>query len=264
MRIARDGVALVSAEGDVRHVAVRATTDPRAFADRDAVLVAVKAFATQAALAPLHGVLPPHALVASVQNGLDNDAAARAALPGARVVAGSTMQGAIGLGPGRVQPIGRGATIFGRDEGASPTSTELAAAFAAAGLDAQVVDDIARVLWRKLIVNAAINPLGALARRTNGAIATDEDLVPLARALAAEAAAVAAAEGIAIDDPWALVEAASRATAPNRTSMLQDLDAGRPTEIDAISGAIARRAAAHGIAVPLTVTMARLVRARGR
>jgi 2-dehydropantoate 2-reductase len=262
--IARDGIALVSAEGEVRHVAVRATTDPRALADRDAVLVAVKAYATQAALTPLRGVLPPHALVASVQNGLDNDAAARAALPGARIVAGSTMQGAIGLGPGRVQPIGRGATIFGRDDGASPTSGELAAAFAAAGLDARVVDDATPLLWRKLVVNAAINPLGALARRTNGDVVSDPDLVPLARSLVAEAVAVAASAGVEIDDAWAIVEAAGRASAANRNSMLQDLDAGRPTEIDAISGAIARRAAAHGIAVPLTVAMARLIRARGR
>ncbi len=262
--IARDGIALVDAGGAVRRAAVRATADPRAFADRDAVLVAVKAFATRAALAPLRGVLAAHALVVSVQNGLDNAAEALAALPGARVVAGSTMQGAIGLGPGRVQPIGRGATVFARDAGAAPSSDELAAAFAAAGLDAQVVDDIALVLWRKLVVNAAINPLGALARRTNGAVGSDPDLVPLARALVAEAAAVAAAEGVTIDDPWGLLEAASRATAPNRTSMLQDLDAGRPTEIEAISGAIARRAAAHGIAVPLTQTVAHLVRARER
>ncbi len=265
--IERNGVAVVirrrARDGCATSRCAR-RADPRAFADRDAVIVAVKSYATRAALAPLRGVLPPHALVVSVQNGLDNDLAARAALPGARFVAGSTIQGAIALGPGRVRPIGRGATIFARDERAAPTSAELAAAFAAAGLDARVVDDIAPLLWRKLVVNAAINPLGALARRTNGDVASDHDLVPLARALAAEAAAVAASEGMAIDDPWAMVEAAWHASAANRNSMLQDLDAGRPTEIDAISGALLRRAAAHGIAVPLTETVARLVRARER
>ncbi len=114
------------------------------------------------------------------------------------------------------------------------------------------------------MVNAAINPLGALARRTNGDVVSDPDLLPLARTLVAEAVAVAASAGVAIDDPWALVEAAGRASAANRNSMLQDLDAGRPTEIDAISGAILRRAAAHGIAVPLTEAVSRLVRARER
>lgn len=261
-QLARDGVTVVAEE--VRSVALSASADPRAFADREAVIVAVKSHATRAALAPLHGVLPPGALVVSVQNGLDNDLAARAALPGARFVSGSTSQGAIALGPARVRPIGRGTTTFARDARAAPTSDDLAAAFAAAGLEARVVDDATPLLWRKLVVNAAINLLGALARRTNGDVVTDPDLVPLAQALVAEAAAVAAREGVAIDEPWAMVEAAGRATAANRNSMLQDLDAGRPTEIDAIAGALLRRAAVHSLAVPLTDTMARLIRARER
>jgi 2-dehydropantoate 2-reductase len=93
---------------------------------------------------------------------------------------------------------------------------------------------------------------------------TDADLVPLARALVAEGAAVAAAEGVDPGDPWTALEAAASATTANRNSMLQDLDAGRPTEIDAISGAIVRRAHAHEIPVPLTETVLRLVRARER
>jgi 2-dehydropantoate 2-reductase len=261
--LARDGI-VVAGEGDVKHVPVHATADPALFGDRDVVLVAVKAHATAEALAPLHGVLLPHALVASVQNGIDNVALARAALPENRVVAGSTMQGAIALGEGRVRVVNRGATTFARDDKATPTSFDLAHAFVAAGLEARVADDVEALLWRKLVINAAINPLGALAVRTNGAVATDPDLAPLAQILAVEAADVAAAEGVDVGDPWEAVEAAARATAANRNSMLQDLDAGRPTEIDAISGAILRRARAHGIAVPLTETVLRLVRGRER
>jgi 2-dehydropantoate 2-reductase len=89
---------------------------------------------------------------------------------------------------------------------------------------------------------------------------SDPDLEALARALAGEAAAVAQAEAIDVGDPWAAVEAAARASAANRNSMLQDLEAGRRTEIEAISGEIARRAATHGIAVPVTETVLRLVR----
>ncbi|MEO7039959.1 MAG: 2-dehydropantoate 2-reductase [Candidatus Elarobacter sp.] len=242
----------------------RASVDPRALADCDAVLVAVKSYATASALAPLRGVLRPHALVASVQNGIDNAEIARAALPGVRVVAGSTMQGAVSLGDGRIRPIRRAPTVFARDDTAPPTSDELAAAFRAAGLDASVVDDPAPLLWRKLVVNAALNPVGALARRTNGDVVTDPDLAPLARTLALEAGAVAAASGIDAGDAWATVQAAGRETAANQSSMLQDVDAGRPTEIEAICGAIVRRAGAHGIPVPLTEAMLRLVRARAR
>lgn len=262
-RLEGHGIA-VSGDEIERPVDVRASADPVALRDREAVLVAVKAFATTAALAPLRDVLPAGALVASVQNGLDFVSDARRALPNARLVAGSTSQGAILVAPGRVRPIGRGATVFGRDAGGAPSSEDLAAALRAAGLAASVTDDVDGLLWRKLVVNAAINPLGALAGRPNGAIAEDPDLASLARGLAAEAAAVAAAEGVDVGDPWALVEAASQRTAANRSSMLQDLDAGRPTEIDAIGGAILRRAAAHGIATPLTAATTALVRARER
>ncbi len=259
----RDGIALVEERG-VHYVPVRATVDPRAFSDRDAVIVAVKSYATVDALAPLRGILHRPALVASVQNGLGNVELARGALPGARVVAGSTTQGAVRLADGRVRAVNCGTTTFARDDGASPTSDELAAAFLAAGLEARVIDDAHALLWRKLIVNAAVNPLCALAGRTNGAIAHDPDLELLARGLTAEAAAVARADGAEIAEPWEIVRAAADASAANDNSMLQDLDAGRPTEIDAISGAIVRRAGAHGIAVPLTETVLRLVRARER
>ena len=261
--IVRDGIE-IDAGGEVRHVAVRTTTDATSFADRDAVIVAVKTYATAEALAPLRNVLPPHALIATVQNGIDNAQVVRQALPGARVIAGSTTQGAVLLGDARVRTVNRGATAFARDDAATPTSDDLAGAFAAAGLDAHVADDVDLLLWRKLVVVAAINPLGALTGNTNGAVVTDADLVPPARALAAEAAAVARAEGVDLGDAWAALEAAARATAANRNSMLQDLEAGRPTEIDAISGAIVRRARARGIPVPMTETVLRLVRARER
>lgn len=262
--ILRDGVAIETSDG-TSHAAVRATTDPCAFGDRDAVVVAVKASATSEALAPLHGKLPAHALVASVQNGIDNAETARAVLPGARVVAGTTYQGVIRLDDTRVRVVNRGSTIFARDDSMTPTSGDLAAAFFEAGLQAGVVDDDFRAtLWGKLMVVATINPLGALTGRTNGEIVSDPDLIPLARALCAEAGAVAEAEGFHFAGLWSRVEAAARSTAANRSSMLQDLDAGRPTEIDAISGAILRHGRAHGIAVLLTETVWRLVRARER
>ncbi|HTD35591.1 MAG TPA: 2-dehydropantoate 2-reductase [Candidatus Elarobacter sp.] len=292
--LARDGITIERADrnanaksnekanensdtGEIERVRVEASGDPRALADRDALIVAVKAYATADALAPLRAVLPPHTLVASVQNGLGNVEAARTALPEARIVAGSTTQGAIRIADGRVRPMNSGTTLFARAPSgtpigpgaavgrtSAPTSDDLAAAFVAAGLDARVVDDVDAILWRKLVVNAAINPACALAARPNGAVVDDPDLEALARALAAEASAVARAEGVAIDRPWEAVAEAARASAANRNSMLQDLEAGRPTEIEAISGEIARRAATRGIAVPVTETVLRLVRGRER
>lgn len=261
--IVRDGITIESGD-DVRNVRARATVDADALAGCEALIVAVKAYSTAEALAPLLGVLGPETLIATVQNGIDNAGVARAALPGARVIAGTTQQGVIRLGDARVRSVNRGTTIFARDDAASPTSDDLAEAFAAAGLDARVGHDVDLLLWRKLMIVAVINPLGALTGRTNGAVTTDPELVPLARDLCAEAAAVARAEGVDPGEPWEAVAAAAQATAANRNSMLQDMDTGRPTEIDAISGAIVRRARAHGIPVPMTETMLHLVRARQR
>jgi 2-dehydropantoate 2-reductase len=288
--LARDGIAVEDARGTARVAQIAASTEPGALAACDAVLVAVKAYATADALAPLRGVLDARTLIATLQNGLGNAARIHAALPAARVVVGVTNQGAIRLGDARVRAVNRGTTTFARRpagehpdtgtvedaaaSGATPDlgtpetvaldGDDLAAAWRAADLDAEAVDDIAPLVWRKLVANAAINPLGALAARPNGAILDDPDLAALARLLAAEAASVAGSAGIALGDPWEAVEAAARPTAANRNSMLQDLEAGRPTEIDAIAGAIVRRAAESGIAVPLTETMLRLVRARER
>jgi 2-dehydropantoate 2-reductase len=260
--LTRDGIT-VDADGHTAVVPVRATIVPDDLRERDVWLVAVKAYATRDALTPLADALPPNVLVASIQNGIDFAADARAALgPTARLAPGTTMQGATLLGPTHVRAIGRGRTMFARVDPPGTSSDDLAAGFAAAGLPAEIVDDVNARLWRKLLVNAVINPLGALSRRPNGAIVDDDDLRALGRQLADEAAAVAASEGYAIADAWTLVEDAARATAPNRNSMLQDLEAGRRTEIEAISGAIVRRAAVHGIAVPLTETMLRRVRAR--
>lgn len=262
--LTRDGITVIDTGGGEAYTGVRATKSPRALFDREAVICAVKAYATRDALAPLARVLPANTLVTSLQNGIDFAADARAVLPQARIVAGSTTQGATLLAPGRVLRPNRGLTTLGDDTAIAPTSADVATAFSAAGLDARVDPGVERVLWHKLIVNAAINPLGALTGRLNGAIVDDGDLVVLARVLAEEAAVVARAEGVAVVDPWRLVEAAARQTAANRNSMLQDVETGRRTEIDRISGAIVQRAAAHGIPVPLTATMVRLIRARER
>jgi 2-dehydropantoate 2-reductase len=255
---------VVEREGAAQTVRIRASVDPLDQAGREAVILAVKSPATADALLPLRGVLGADALIASVQNGIGNVAAARTALPTARIVAGSTTQGATRLGDNRVRQVNDGTTTFGNDTAGSPSSADLAAAFAEAGLDARVADDIETVLWRKLVANAAINTPCALSRRTNGAVLDDPDLRAVAAALAEETAAVARAEGIDVTDGWAVAEAAARASAANRNSMLQDLDAGRPTEIETIAGVVVSRAAFRGLAVPATTLMLHLVRARQR
>jgi len=124
-----------------------------------------------------------------------------------------------------------------------------------------VVGDVRRRLWEKLAVNAAINPVTALARVENGAL-TEGPLAGLARTAAVETAAVARAGGVDLADETATDAAATvaRETARNRSSMLQDVTRGRRTEIDAINGYVAKRAAATGQSVPINRTLAGLIR----
>jgi 2-dehydropantoate 2-reductase len=118
------------------------------------------------------------------------------------------------------------------------------------------------LVWGKLIVNAAINPVAALAGVTNGEVAARPTLRALAARVAAEGEAVARARGIALPYPSAMEATleTARGTADNRCSMLQDLEAGRPTEIDYLNGAIAAMAEGCGVAAPANRAIAALVR----
>lgn len=250
----RDGVEAVRP--------IRAVGDGGAAGPCDVALVTVKARQTPWAAEACRAALAPGGIGYTLQNGLGNREILADVLGVGRVGQGVTALGATLLGPGRVRHAGVGATVLGA-EPEPALAGMLAGLFAAAGLPASVGDDVEALVWGKLVVNAGINPLAALLRVPNGAIAD----TPAARALmataAAEAAAVAAARGVALPypDPAAQVEAVLRATATNRSSMLQDVLRGAPTEIDAISGAVAREGARLGVATPLNAALAALVAA---
>jgi 2-dehydropantoate 2-reductase len=201
----------------------------------------------------------------------------------ARVAVGVTFEGATLLGPGEVRHAGRGPTLVGAcpENGLTPqpplptadrgrqergSEADRLAAFAdllcRAGFDARVVTDIEGVLWGKAIVNAAINPLTALWRVPNGELLANADRRALLVGLAKEATAVATARGITLPypDPVARVEEVCRATAANRSSMLQDVERGRPTEIDSINGVIVAEGRRLGVPTPVNETVWRLVR----
>ncbi len=237
---------------------VNATHEREAMSDVDLLIVAVKSYATIDALAPLRPHLPHDAIVLSLQNGLDAAEHIEFAL-GHRhaVAAGPTTEGVTALEPGIARHTAAGITTLGWFAGhAAPRAAldELAATLTASGLTAHAVDDSAAVIWAKLVANAAINPVTAIARVTNGELLERADLRERSAAIAREVAAVAAHAGVVLpfDDPVARIFELARETAANRSSMLQDVERGRPTEIEAIVGAVVRRAANAGIAVPAT------------
>jgi 2-dehydropantoate 2-reductase len=205
------------------------------------ILVLVKAPETRTAALAAARMQPRGVL--SLQNGLVDDVL-REALPGVLAGQGVTTEGAYREGD-CVVPAGAGETLC------PPGFEPLAARLRDAGFDARVEPRIAAARLAKFVVNLAINPLTAAYRVPNGAVA-EPPLAAIARALVEEAVPVLRPDGLELDAPAALarVLAVARATAANRSSMLQDVLAGRPTELEALTGELLRRAARRGMAVP--------------
>ena len=252
-----DGLRITGVEA--LDVAPAATTDATG-ASADLALVTVKAYDTEVAARTL--ATGDYGAVCSLQNGMGNEETLAGAVD-APVLAGTATYGARLVDPGHVEWTGRGTITLGAWRPADDVATaeRIAAAFRAADLDAEATPDVRRRLWEKLAVNAAINPVTALAGVENGALTADP-LADLARTAAVETARVARADGTDLDEETATAAVATvaRETARNRSSMLQDVTRGRRTEIDAINGYVVGRAAATGESVPVNRTLAALIR----
>ena len=263
----RGGVAVVGEPP--REIAIFATTPQLALVAIDVLVIAVKTYATPGALAPLRAFLAPSTAIVSIQNGIDAPELIQSALGRSdRVALAPTTEAAMLVEPGLVRHAARGTTLLGWIAGAArsgdDTLANLAALMKRAGLATDIVAPIEAFAWQKLVASLAINPTTALAGVRNGDLLAVPALRERAAALAREAAAVALAGGIVLPyaDPVAYAESVMRETAPNRSSMLRDLEGGRRTEIDAIAGTIVRRADALGLAVPNARAVLDEVRAR--
>ena len=239
-RLSAEGIVLRSDAGDER-IAVRCSARPEDFAPSRFIPLFTKAYATEAATRFALPASGSDTVWVSLQNGLGNVEAIQRAAGDVPIVAGITASGAHLLADDIVRVV----AVLPATFGALPPATDaMAHGFAEmlvpAGLPCEVVADPWPAIWRKLIINAAINPLAALTARRNGELLEVLWLRRLATAVAREVHTVALARGIDLDgiDPVALVEWACTVTAANRCSMLQDFDAGRPTEIDQLNGAV--------------------------
>ncbi|MFZ6031610.1 MAG: ketopantoate reductase family protein [Chloroflexota bacterium] len=256
----RDGVRLLEPDGRERAypLAVLPCVQAAQPASFTHAIVLVKSWQTQRATEHLAAVLRPDGLALTLQNGLGNVEILASILGSGRVLQGVTTLGANLLAPGLVQATGEGPVTLGE----SPRSDEFAAPLQAAGFEVQTKPDLAALVWGKLVINAAINPLTALLGIANGELLTHHTARKLMPAAVCEAAVVAAALGIRLpyDNPLATVEAVARRTAINRSSMLQDVARGAPTEIDAINGAVVRAGEGAGVLTPVNLSLWQLVK----
>lgn len=255
----RDGARLVDAKGRERRFPVHATGDPRDCAGAKYAIVLVKAWQTERVARQLSACLADDGLVLTLQNGLGNRETLTQSLGAGRVALGSTTTGATLLGPGLVKAGGEGVISLERNPALGP----LEEALTSAGFNVQTVENPESLIWGKLVVNAAINPLTALLRVKNGELLRRPFAREVMYALAHEAARVALAEHVALpfDDPAARAEDVAQKTAANTSSMLQDVLRGAPTEIDAICGAVVRAAEKNSLSAPVNWTCWQLVKA---
>jgi 2-dehydropantoate 2-reductase len=247
----------------VRHVV--ATRDPaRAFAT-NYLFAFVKAPNTLGAVRPFAGQLNPATPIVSLQNGLGNEEAIKTALGGTvPLVIGITNEAALAVGHGRSRRGTAGATVVGSAGASTETVRGVQRLIAACGLECSMAYDIRPHMWGKLLANAAINPISALADATNGIVATDPDAAELARAVALEGAAVAHALRVNLPfaDPWEYVRSIVAAGIDDRNSMTVDLAARMKTEIDYVNGAIVGAGRRLGIPTPYNEALVRLVKAK--
>lgn len=254
-----NGARLVDSKGHEKRFPVRATNDPRECAGAKHVIVLVKAWQTERVARQLRDCLADDGLALTLQNGHGNRETLSRDLGLDRVALGSTTTGATLLGPGLVKAGGEGVVSLEQNQALGPMEEALRSA----EFNIQWVEDAQSLIWGKLVVNAAINPLTALLRVRNGELLERPFAREVMRALARETAHVAHAENIVLpfDDPIAKAEDVAHKTAANTSSMLQDILRGAPTEIDAICGAVVRTAEKHRISAPVNWTCWQLVKA---
>ncbi len=256
----RSGLRLESPLGAITVNPIAAEASAHAVGVVDAVLFVVKlgdALDAAHALGPLLDADTP---VVTFQNGIDAPDIVAGEIGAAHVLPGSAnVAGAESPQPGVVRHLGRYARfVFGeRDGRASLRAKRLLDAFVAAGMETRLSDDIVAELWDKFVLLAAASGVIAAARSPLGVVRDDRELKTMLGNAMLETAAVAGASGIElrpsiVDDHMALLETFP---ADQKSSMLQDLEAGRKLELDWLSGTVCRLGRRHGVPTPVHDTL---------
>jgi len=262
-QLARSGVRLEGI-GGTRTVYPHVTTRTDHIGGVDLVFILVKAYDTAAAARSASELSVESTQVITLQNGYGNAETIQHSASVSGVIAGATSHGATHLGVGHIRHAGAGNTIIGR-LGAEPDERlrQVASLLTAAGIETETSARIETALWRKLAINAAINPLTALTRLRNGQLLESPATLELLDAVVEETEGILSRADVRLPGPAMAeqVRAVCRTTATNRSSMLQDIENGRRTEIDAINGTLVALATDLGLDAPINELLTNLVSA---
>ena len=261
----RDGLRLDSPDGKSEHIEINATDDTRTIGPADLVLILTKSTDTGAAADASRVLLGPTTIVLTLQNGLGNLETIAHVLGAERTLLGMTYVGAALLGAGHARLTAAGQSFLGEPDGKRSERVEhLAHTFTEAALPTSGTDRLWEMVWGKLVINAALNATCALTGATGETALRSKTAKQWLGLVARETAEVAAALGISLPypDPAERVWQHCRDVGPSKPSMLQDMERGRPTEIDAINGAVVREGERQGIPTPYNRALLHLVKGR--
>jgi 2-dehydropantoate 2-reductase len=263
----RDGLRLDGPNGHER-IAIQATDSTARVGTVELVLIVTKSTDTRSAAEASRCLLGDATLAVTLQNGLGNFETMADVLGSERVLLGMTYVGAALVGAGHVRHTATGQSFVGeptRDPAQSPRAELLAQTFSDAGLPTIATDRVWDMVWGKLLINAAMNATCALTGASGEAALRSEAGREWLGLVANETAAVAAALGISLPYayPAARVWRHCQDVGPSKPSMLQDMERGRPTEIEAINGAVVREGARLGVPTPYNQALLSLVRLHG-
>ena len=252
----------IEEKGKTLNVPVNAVTDIASIGTADLVIYFVKTYQTERAASDSLVLQKKDTVFLTLQNGLGNEEVLCKKVDQKKVILGVTGQGATLLEPGHIHHAGWGETQIGELDGKmTKRANQIAQMFQKAGLPTHVSSKIQDLIWQKLFANVGINALTALTGLKNGQLLDYPETVRLMEALVSEAVEVAQQKGIRVEgNPIEKVKHTAEATRENRSSMGQDFDHKRRTEIDAINGAVVKVAQRLGMSTPYNQIITDLVK----
>ncbi len=262
--INRDGLIVRNVQGVDETFPIRATNDAASIGICDAAVVFTKSQHTQAAATLMAPAVGPESAIVSLQNGWGNEEQLAERFSPEQIVMGVTYHSALMVAPGHAaHMLESGPTYLGPflDGGALAGAEAIAAAMNAGGIRTTVTATAKAEVWKKLVLNSAVLAVTGLTRLRTGALMQHEELMLIADQLTRESVGIGQAMGIPVDldERVAAIRNVWAQGGRNKTSMMQDVEAQRLTEVDAVNGAVVREAARLGLEAPLNRMMAALI-----
>ncbi|HLW91032.1 MAG TPA: 2-dehydropantoate 2-reductase [Roseiarcus sp.] len=261
--INRDGLSIEERDGSSAVIRVKASTRPEEVGPVDLIINFVKCYHTETAIGAATPMLGAETAILTLQNGWGNADRIAAIAGKPRVMVGLTYHSGTLSAPGRVKHPNSGATLVGELDGEdSPRLAAAVAALRKAGIETTSSRRILDEVWKKLALNVCTLPTAALLRFEAHELNRHEGTRALMRALLAEVAAVAKPQGINLDEAerWQAITTLLDRAIGARASMLQDVEAGRQTEIDVVNGAIVEAGKRYSVPTPYNEAVVWLVK----